>query len=462
MGWLLLGQIPLMLEDFARGGGGGSGGGGSGGSGGGGSILVLIGLIGYFPMYFLGSQLRKHFYKDYWVAAKIIGWVIAGILALICFGLMFVEKSFLLGFYVNIPIGIGVIVGMATGLSAVAGKINRNHKIKKAVATYAAKDTVWDEKNILKFIEGIFYKFQLDWSQFDATSMQKYMSTNYYNHTNLMLYALKGAHRVNKVLNPQLISYHLATAHDSDNNDEDMFEVAITAVADDQLFDDRTNTLLFKDKNAFTEYWRFIRKDNNWLFDGIRQQTQTVSPLNNPIAQFAQQNNLFFSPDWGWLLLPSDGYLFNNGKFGISDINNHTIGVVNTVLTQLYTYTPVPVGGNDQYLVVQTNVPKSYGRILVRRRSKFINWPVKGLTQVKMEWGEFNDTYDVFASDLEKVTSFELLNPAFMAQLRDLPFEVNIEVVDNVVYLFTKANTDVSIYASLYEILLKAHKEMKL
>ena len=470
MGAFILGQIPLILEELARGGGGGSGGGGGGSSGGsgsgGGGILYVVGLVGYIPTHFLGAFLRKHYFKGSWLAARIVGWVIAGLIGLVSIALIFILHSFLLAFYVNVPIAVGALLGMAAGLNAWAGKISRNAKVQNAVAAYASKDNVWNEKNILKYVEGIFYKFQKDWTDFDTASMQQYMSPNYFNHTHLMMYALKGAHRLNKVASPQVISHYIISANDSDNNDEDTFEVAITALADDQLYDDRTNTLLFRDRSTFTEYWRFIRSGNNWLFDGIRQETQSMATTSYAISQFAHQNGLYYSADWGWLLLPADGYLFSHGKFGTSDINNHVIGFVNNVLTQLYTYTPNPnnqsIGGIDQYLVVQTNVPKTYGRILVRRRSKFINWPVKGLTQVKMEWGEFNAMYDVYASDLERVTSFELLNPLFMANLRDLPFEVNIEVVDNVVYLFTKGNTNANIYASLYDIVLKAHKEMKL
>lgn len=470
LGAFLLGQIPLFIEELARGGGGGSGGGGGGSSGGsgsgGGGILYVVGLAGYVPMHLIASQLRKYLYKDHWFVGRIIGWVIGGLFALTSIVLIFVLHSFLVAFYVNIPIAIGALIGTASGLNGWYSKVSQNSKIKKALAVAASKDYVWNEDNLMKYVQGIFYKFQQDWTKFDNISMAKYMSPNYLNHTTLMIHALKGAHRINNVMNPQIINSVIVTANDSAKNEEDSFEVAFTARADDRLYDDRNNTLLFKDPSKFTEYWRFIRSGNDWLFDGIRQETQSDATTSYAIAQFAQQNGLYYSADWGWLLLPADGYLFHHGKFGTSDINNHVIGYVNNVLTQLYTYTPNPNNssgfGIDQYLVVQTNVPKSYGRILVRRRSKFINWPVKGLTQIKMEWGEFNNMYDVFASDLERVTSFELLNPLFMANLRDLPFEVNIEVTDNVVYLFTKGKTDINTYAALYDIVLKAHKEMKL
>jgi hypothetical protein len=472
MGAFLLGQIPLILEELARGGGGGSGGGGGGGGGGGssgssgsggGGIFYIVGLAGYIPMHFLGALLRKNFFKDHWVGARIVGWVVAGLVAAGSIISIFIFRSFLIAFYVNIPIAVGALLGIAAGLQGWATKIGQNAKVKNAIAVAAGKDYVWNEANLNKYVQGIFYKFQQDWTNFDITSMGTYMSPNYHKHTALMMAALKGAHRVNKVVSPRIFRSEIVSANDSENNDEDSFEVMFMANADDQLIDDRTNTLLFQDKNTFTEYWQFIRSGNNWLFDGIQQATVSNLTTSNAIAQFAGQNGLYYSADWGWLLLPADGYLFSHGKFGTSDINNHVIGYVNNVLTQLYTYTPNPNGSvGDEYLVVQTNVPKTYGRILVRRRSKFINWPVKGLTQVKMEWGEFNDMYDVYASDLERVTSFELLNPSFMANLRDLPFEVNIEVTDNVVYLFTKGRTDINTYKTLYEIVLKAHKEMNL
>ena len=473
LGPLLLDQFSSILEDFARGGGGGSGGGGggggsgSGGSGGTGGVLYFIGLIAYFPMHLLGAALRKYQYgKSHWLAARIIGWVIASIIVFVSIIIVPIFHSMLLAFYISAPITIGALLGMGSGLNSWVKKVGQSNKIRTALKLAASKDTAWDEKTLVKYVDGVFYKFQQDWTNFNTESMKQYLSPRYQGHMSLMMMALKGAHRVNKVMSPQITSTVIAAAHDAQNNDEDTFEAAITARANDQLYDDRTNKLLFQDTNAFTEYWRFTRQGNNWLFDGIRQEKQSDATTNLAIAQFAQQNGMFYSADWGWLLLPADGYLFSHGKFGTSDINNHTIGIVNNVLTQLYTYAPNAAVTTDfspgQYLIVQTNVPKSYGRILVRRRSKFINWPVSGLQKIQMEWGEFNNMYDVYATDMEKVTSFELLNPAFMATLRDLPFEVNIEVVDNVVYIFTKAAADVSTYKALYDILLKAHKEMKL
>ena len=69
----------------------------------------------------------------------------------------------------------------------------------------------------------------------------------------------------------------------------------------------------------------------------------------------------------------------------------------------------------------------------------------------------------MFASGYEQATSFELLNPTYMEQLEALPFEVNIEVVDNVVYLYTdERGSDGATYETMLDLLEKAFKEMRL
>jgi hypothetical protein len=52
-----------------------------------------------------------------------------------------------------------------------------------------------------------------------------------------------------------------------------------------------------------------------------------------------------------------------------------------------------------------------------------------------------------------------------MEKLEALPFEVNIEVVDNVVYLYSPQPTDknsADTYAKMLEILQEAYKQMKM
>lgn len=190
---------------------------------------------------------------------------------------------------------------------------------------------------------------------------------------------------------------------------------------------------------------------------------------NAELEKFAAANKFCYSADWGWLLLPERGQLFGSGKFGLSDINNHVIGVYNNVLIQLYTY--ISFGGDAKsYLIAQTSLPKSYGDIVVRRRRTGMNFKIRGLNKLSTEWGDFNKKYDIFASNAEQATSFELLNPLFMEKLEAIPFEVNIEVVDNVVYLYADENAhgiassqeDASRYGAMLEVLKAAFIEMRM
>ncbi len=132
-------------------------------------------------------------------------------------------------------------------------------------------------------------------------------------------------------------------------------------------------------------------------------------------------------------------------------------------MVQVYTYNPnITDTSVDPYIVAQIAVPRNYGRVVVRRRG-LINTGIRGLQQIRTEWEQFNRTYDVYASNGEGATSFELLNPTFMEYLESLPMKLNIEVVDNTVYIYAKnKNIGLNSYATMAEVLRRAHKEMKM
>lgn len=65
------------------------------------------------------------------------------------------------------------------------------------------------------------------------------------------------------------------------------------------------------------------------------------------------------------------------------------------------------------------------------------------------------------------MTSFELLNPKFMADLYDLNLGISIEVVDNVIYLYANIllmpmTMSTDRYAAMLDILQAAYKELRM
>lgn len=445
----------LPLEFFARGGGGGSGG-GSGGGGGEGIFFVL----GYLPMHFVGSGLAKLAKKlpspAVLIVVNIVGWAIAIAYAIVW---TFIWKS--LGFLV----GLAALVGVAAGLYGWFGKIKQSPLVKKALAGAAAKDAAWDEEKLLNYARNTFVQYQKDWSVFNTDNMKAYMTDRYLMHAWLLMTTLHQMGRRNSVSNVTIAEAAVVTLNDSVVNDEDQFTVGFTASAHDELIESTTDAVLFTDNSTFTEYWTFKRSGNTWLLDTIAQSTADAYATNSAMQQLANQYGYYYSQDMGWLFIPKRGVLFDGAQFGKSDINNHIVGMYDgKLLVQVYSYIKDPQNYSS-YVVAQAALPKSYGQIVVRRKKgglQLFNKP-RGLEKVETEWTEFNKKYEVYADNFELATSFELLNPTYMEQLEALPFEVSIEVVDNVVYLYVaESKSSVQMYQTMLDLLHKAFKEMRL
>lgn len=462
----------LSLIDFIgrAGGGGSSGGGGGGFSGGGGSssggsggggIFVAIAAVGFVPMYALGKLLSKKLSLS---LANLIIWPVCLVYSVILIALF--------GGW-GVLMVLGAIPGVVTGVFNLDSKaLKMSKKTKADLHSAEQKDSSWNEESLKKYAEDVFLNYQTSWSNNDLQPVKSNLTPEYFTHASLMTEALILAKRKNLVASPKILSLEIVQVNDVEGKEGDSYAVAINAQAKDELVDSSSDEVLFRDNSSFIEYWNFERQNEVWLLSGVYQATQSAAHANQSLKSFATSNGLFYSADWGWLLLPTRGQLFGKANFGASDINNHVIGkyegLSGKILIQIYNYIPVKTdkeGSSKNYLVTQAYLPKSYGNILVRqkRKTKLFNKP-KDLTQVQMEWNQFNDIYEVWATDPELATSFELLNPKFMEVLQQLPFEVNIEVVDNVLYLYSADKKLISAdnYFTMLKVLYEAFKQMKM
>lgn len=447
-------DIVNVLTVFARAGGGGSSSGSGDGDGGG----VIFGIPGALASGVAAFVKKKSGSK---LAAIMIGYL-CGIL----FSLVFLPFGVLF-FFVSVVIALFMVPAAVFADSL--GRFRKNSELANAVVEQAAaRDQMWDKNYITQYATSVFNRFQYDWEQKDLESIKQYSTENYARHVGLMLYAMQQMGRTNVMRDIRINEVLITRAEDSENNTEDRVGVGFVASANDVLIDDASGEALSADDDEFGEQWNFVRSENGWLLDGIDQNTEDDYVTVDSMRIFAQQNGLYYSPDWGRLLLPTRGQLFSQGSFKTSDVNNHIIGFwEGNLLVQLYTYVS---GGESEYashyIVGQITLPKSYGGILVQRNTGglFGGKPKApyGYNKVSMEWGDFNERYSVFATDENQVTSFELLNPAFMAWLYDRDLQVNIEVVDNVVYLYSEVNPYIDSYADMLEVLRRSHKELKM
>ena len=448
--------IFVALELFARAGGGGSGGGGS--SGGGGDGIVFLALVGYVPTHGLGAFLRRKLPSESGAAsllAHVITWSLSIIWAIACFAM------FGSGFFGSI-VALGAIIGAPAGLfNWFSEVLKQSAEVKQRLKRAAANDPMWDEAQLVDFAKQTFMRYQYDWSRQDTESMKQYMTEGYHYHASLFIYTLQLMQRTNTMEDIVIDEAVVMQVHDDQNDANDRVTIGITARAKDTLINTAANAAIFTDNSSFTEYWTFARSGSTWLLADIGQATADMDAYNNELAAFAARNKYCYSVDMGWLFIPERGQLFGQAKFGVSDINNHAVGLYKeSLLVQLYTY--AAFNGAQPRVIAQVNVPKTYGNIIVhRKQSSNIN--TRGLERIETEWIQFNQQYEVYASNAEQATSFELLNPTYMEQLAALPFAVTIEVVDNVIYLYTdERGTDVATYGIMLDLVHKAFKELRL
>lgn len=390
--------------------------------------------------------------------------------------------------------GAGIIVLPIVVIGAIVAWWRRRKQIKraeKAIEQARANDPSWD--GVVERAQNIFVQFQQDWSDFSVPNMQTYLTPRYLQHITLMMRALKQMNRQNKMSNVQLQQATLFNVSDSSEDELDNFDIEMRASANDELMDLTTNSTLFVDAKAFTEVWNFEREGGQWMLDKISQvgietsiekgytskdDKKAKADEATKMRRFAEENNFFYNADFGWLLLPLRGLLFSLSSFGRSDVNYHVIGDYRNVLVQFYQYVPIiqdkrrfadyfkalykPAYRYEAYMIAQAVLPKSYGNIVVRRKSPIglFSFTPLGMTRVSLEGVDFDKDYFVYATDVEKATSLELLNPAYMEQLLAVPFKVSVEIVDNVLYLYStdkKADFDI-----MLALLKNAFEEMKM
>ncbi|MCC7289577.1 DUF3137 domain-containing protein [bacterium] len=442
---------------LARGGGGGSSGGGGGGFSGGssgsgsgeGGAFWFFGAVGYIPIAFIASYFAR---KNNPTLKRIVSASLLGLLTIVVavFAGAWCIVTFLGGVLGYVLEGAGVHARVKTSTKQVVAKLQ----------AAASKDTAWDEQKLRAMVQYVFDMYQADWSSFNLARMQTYTTPEYFAHMRLVLTALKAMGRQNDVQKPKLISQAIVDLTDDNNNQLDIFRVGISAQANDKLIDllDNNKTI-YTDSSSWSETWEFHRNGNGWLLANIYQSTASQDSRTTALTEFAQQNQFFYNEDFGWLLLPKRGQLFSEADFMRSDVNNHVIGLYRNVLVEFYSYRPAK-GSSEYYVIAQAVLPKSYGNIVVRRKNGRWQGKIKGLNALSTEANAFNKMYDIFADNVEQVTAFELLHPLYMEKLIALQYEVNIEVVDNMLYLYS---TDAGMsYESMLELLKAAFAEMKM
>ncbi|HSD12525.1 MAG TPA: TIM44-like domain-containing protein, partial [Patescibacteria group bacterium] len=339
----------------------------------------------------------------------------------------------------------------------------KRKELAAGLAAAAAADPSWQPSEIEKRAGEVFLAFQKAWGELDTETMRGLLTKAYLGRMVLELSVLKNLGRRNLMENVQLMPPQIIDFHDDADDAKDRVTLLMRATAKDTIMDVESGSPLHVDTSSFREYWDFAREDGVWKLDVIRQSTESRRLTEGPIAAFAARNGFFFDPDFGWLMLPAKGVLFGKSRFGTADVNNHVIGYYRNKIVEFYTYIPDKEEKDPKnYVVAQAILPISYRDILIRKKTKGLWFASKpaGLRQMSLEFGDFNEKFEVFAHPEDQINSLELLTPNFMLKIYDLPYTLNIELVGNTLYLYT-LQRDVS-FDRMLEILSWAFDEMKM
>lgn len=322
------------------------------------------------------------------------------------------------------------------------------------------------EKWIHGEAERIFAQYQQDWSDYNLDGIKKYTTERYFQHASLMLEAIDQMKRRNVVSDLAIERAVLFTPVNNETTMPVTVRLAFVFGGTDSLVKTDTKEVIFSNKAyKIKEYWDFVYDGKALWLDGITQSTESTPHLISDIADFAREDNLFYSPDWGRLALPTKGLIFGNDTIlSSADVNNHVVGKWKECLVQIYTYSQTPTDPGSYYIVGQINVPKVYEGVIVEAENAQLRIKVpRDYDKYEMEWGEFSQRYKVFAASRDALPAFELLNPAFMERLyeRNLPY--NLEVKDNTIYIFAKVSkAKKEDYAELLDVLAEAFNELKM
>lgn len=342
-------------------------------------------------------------------------------------------------------------------------EMRRRKLLKDALSASAEKDPLWVESELTKRVSEVFMSFQKAWSDIDAVAMKEILTESYYRRMVLELNVLINLKRKNLMEEVRLMSVVLQNATDDANDQNDSFTAQVRAWAVDKIVNTESGKVLHSETSGFLEYWTFKRESGVWKLALIEQSTESQSMKEKPLSDFSARNGFYYDPDFGWLMMPDKGYLFRAANFGKSDINNHVIGYFREKIIEFYTYRPVvddKGNSKENYVIAQAILPISHHDILIRKRKMLFNTTPSGMSEISLEWGDFNKKFFVCADLRDNVTSLELLNPKFMEKIHDLPFELNIEVVGNVLYLYTLDRS--ASYDQMLEVLSWAFDEMKM
>lgn len=152
----------------------------------------------------------------------------------------------------------------------------RSRKAKRLMKQMKRGDSAWKYQYVSSNVEESFLAIQQAWTDMDMSTASQYMSDELLDSFQTKLNWMKYKNQKNVLEKIRLIEALPVAVYDDSDNSRDYIWFYIKGRMVDYTID--TDTQLIVEgrttPSSFVEYWKFVRKENNWVLDSILQKNE--------------------------------------------------------------------------------------------------------------------------------------------------------------------------------------------
>lgn len=135
-----------------------------------------------------------------------------------------------------------------------------------------SQDEFWDESELKKKVKDAYYCIQKAWSEQDLDVLKNYLTDDLYKQWEIKIEWQKFKNERNELSQIFLVSKHIVSVYDDEDNTKDYFWVAIEGKMNDVMI--RDDMIESQNNEMFIEYWKFVRNNDCILLDQILQEDE--------------------------------------------------------------------------------------------------------------------------------------------------------------------------------------------
>lgn len=145
-------------------------------------------------------------------------------------------------------------------------------KMKPELKAAKENDSFWNENDLLKKVEEIYFIVQRAWSSQDTQTLKQYLTDDLYEQWSVKIEWQKYKHEQNLLDHIRLNVAMVVDIHDDIDDSKDYFWVYIIGRMDDQTVVDEN--VVSRQDDAFVEYWKFQRDGQNIKLADVKQEDE--------------------------------------------------------------------------------------------------------------------------------------------------------------------------------------------